>query len=676
MFKKPFRTIQGLLKGKDAKQLKRALQEQYPALRDEQLLQRLFPAKEEVTQHKIDSHLIIYTVGDLPVVFDVSGKYDLYPTVFALWQVPNLCPHFTVPAQVSKFVLNQADLMVPGLLENEFMDSLLANDKWCVVVEGNRMPFAIGLTDVSAREVRNKGKGRALKLMHVVYDALWAYGPKTTPPGFTPQEIKPIDAPPPAPAADAAEPAPVEGTTATETTSGDGSGAAVQPAHQEDGDTAEPAEPATETAEAGITEEHGGPPQATEPAEDSGSEEEDEEEDDEAGEAKPKKRRERKEVKTKKKGGGKKGGGKDAADADDTAPRQARTAEEIAEMDQRIRLSFALGCTRITQKDLPMVVSAFFAQHMNAVRPAGSAPLDFKHSSWKKISAYLKEMCALGICTTREQFGVFQLVSVNPANEQLKAWVEEAHAAKRGVRTQEQVDAEEDRLRARLAKQERSSCIQIEFFYRPAGNIKHIFPPETHQSLLTDKEACEHLVQYLQKQGLDPSVADRSLFKGRRTVVHLDPLLARELYTKKETAPQSEELINLEGRFLEKLQAWHCIQHPKGDPVIQKGQIRPIQIQTAMRMGNKTVTRILHVNEFGFDLKDLCSVLQRRFASSVSVPAPVGGGKGGQPELELLAQGDKVQEALDFLLNECKIPKKFIEVIDGKGGKKAGGHHH
>ena len=55
MFKKPFKASSQPLKGKDVKALKKAVQDQFPALRDEGRLAQLFPggSKEEVVLYKV-----------------------------------------------------------------------------------------------------------------------------------------------------------------------------------------------------------------------------------------------------------------------------------------------------------------------------------------------------------------------------------------------------------------------------------------------------------------------------------------------------------------------------------------------------------------------------------------------------------------------------------------------
>ena len=95
MFAKPFKAKDQQLKGKDVKLLKKAAAQQFPPLQDEALMALLFPNKEDVTLHKIDQHLMYFSVAKDPIFFDDTGRMDgmnLYPSVYAMWKVPNPNP--------------------------------------------------------------------------------------------------------------------------------------------------------------------------------------------------------------------------------------------------------------------------------------------------------------------------------------------------------------------------------------------------------------------------------------------------------------------------------------------------------------------------------------------------------------------------------------------------------
>ena len=65
--------------------------------------------------------------------------------VFALWEVPELLPSFTLKGgEVSRFVIGGADLMFPGInVPAEGLASFSAGELWAVKVPGNPAPIAV-----------------------------------------------------------------------------------------------------------------------------------------------------------------------------------------------------------------------------------------------------------------------------------------------------------------------------------------------------------------------------------------------------------------------------------------------------------------------------------------------------------------------------------------------------
>jgi translation initiation factor 2D len=116
--------------------------------------------------------------------------------VYTLWQVPMLLPSLTIHAPVSQFVLNGADVMLPGVI------SCLAEAKTfqkrelrSVFVGGNPMPIAVGEMLVDAQDIEKQGfHGKAMKVYHVFMDQLWKLGSQTVPnTGFQADHVQAID---------------------------------------------------------------------------------------------------------------------------------------------------------------------------------------------------------------------------------------------------------------------------------------------------------------------------------------------------------------------------------------------------------------------------------------------------------------------------------------------------
>eukprot|EP00667_Euglena_gracilis_P003909 EG_transcript_3923 len=685
MFKKPFKAAFQVLKGKDVKALRKAAQEQFPALQDEALLQLLLPAKEDVTLHKVDAHLLYYSVGGVPLFFDISGRLDLFPTVYAMWKAPQLCPALYVGSPVSGFLLGDADLMLPGVLRRgDTPGAFLANDKRCVVVAGNQYPLAVGQMTVSSTEAARQGwKGKGLRVLHRAYDYLWEAGPRTAPEGYQRGQVVPVEvrAPAESPPGDAegkAESPGDEASPARKGPDGDVSTDPGVPAVAEEGIEGQPTDG---QAEGGEADHPPSPPAAAEttPAEadqdkglgaeagdgtaveqeSDGSSDGSGSSEDEAGDAaKGLSRKQKKAKKPKKaKGKGKKGGAEDAEAQQ--ASEASAAAVNPAEADRAVLEAFVVAVSRLKDDGLPMLVSDFLEKHLKPGLPEGEV-LDWKRTSHKKASNFFKAMAELDLCTTRDKYGLFHLLTVR---RDLDVYRETLAAAKERLAAAPRAPPPPAPTKEELRRRFREGLVQITNLYRPTANAKPLFPDDQKDRLYTAAECAAALATYIATQGLDPSQQDRSLFKGRKTRITLDAYLQGTLYKKKADAPDTEELMVLEERFCQNLQQWHSIKHPEGEPFIGKGQLPPIQLVTEMRQGNKVVTRCLHLDDYGFDLPGMQSALQKKFASSVIMPPPTGGSKGA-PKYELLAQGHMVDQWADYLLNVLHLPKPLIEVCD------------
>lgn len=178
MFKKPMeaKALQRL-SGADKKKLRRTAKERFPLSSDADI-DAILPLKAEITVAKLPNRVHIYGVeGGLPVLFDVDGRgKDIFPTVYALWKVPELLPAFVLKGgEVSRFIIGGADLMFPGIsIPSEGLPSFVGGQPWAVKVPGNVAPIAVGTTMMSSAEALKAGlRGKALRVMHYYRDSLW-----------------------------------------------------------------------------------------------------------------------------------------------------------------------------------------------------------------------------------------------------------------------------------------------------------------------------------------------------------------------------------------------------------------------------------------------------------------------------------------------------------------------
>jgi translation initiation factor 2D len=103
-----------LLKNKEVKSLRTEIAKQCCGLNEDNIMD-LLPTKGSVSITKLANKTLLYSVDSIPYFFDAQGRNDIFPTVFTLWRYPNALTTFLIPGPVSEFILNGADLMLPGV---------------------------------------------------------------------------------------------------------------------------------------------------------------------------------------------------------------------------------------------------------------------------------------------------------------------------------------------------------------------------------------------------------------------------------------------------------------------------------------------------------------------------------------------------------------------------------
>ncbi|KAH9498457.1 Eukaryotic translation initiation factor 2D [Bulinus truncatus] len=192
MFLKPFRIkTQTSVKTSDRKKLRADIQRNFPSLKEDDL-QKLVPLKEEMSLIKINTHgdenIVVYTVGKNPILFE--NFKTLYPTVYTLWQFPEILPTFRTWPPVFEKLQKGADLMLPGVVpDNEpspkMFGKLQKGDLVSIKIAGNKSPVAIGKALLSGEDMYMSAmRGKGVSVLHILGDALWEMGDKSRPPNI------------------------------------------------------------------------------------------------------------------------------------------------------------------------------------------------------------------------------------------------------------------------------------------------------------------------------------------------------------------------------------------------------------------------------------------------------------------------------------------------------------
>jgi translation initiation factor 2D len=106
--------------------------------------------------------------------------------VYTLWKFPNLVPGLTTWNPVVDKLRNGADLMIPGVItaNNTEVPDLEEGALVTIFARGNKYPLGVGTMAISARAiVSSRGslppRGKAVHILHVHDDQLWAMGTKS-----------------------------------------------------------------------------------------------------------------------------------------------------------------------------------------------------------------------------------------------------------------------------------------------------------------------------------------------------------------------------------------------------------------------------------------------------------------------------------------------------------------
>lgn len=184
LFKKPFKTSGNNVVKKSVKRnLVNTLKKTYPNLTDEEWHELMPPKGAELSICKMQgTHTVIYLLENTPLFFDVDGRGDLYPSVYALWRAPKLMDTIIVQPNVFNFLLKGADLFLPGVLAPEGGYQWGVGAKKSVTLLSYGLPIAVGFCTVDNKDVEMNGlKGKGMKILHFYKDKLWEMGPRSNP---------------------------------------------------------------------------------------------------------------------------------------------------------------------------------------------------------------------------------------------------------------------------------------------------------------------------------------------------------------------------------------------------------------------------------------------------------------------------------------------------------------
>uniref|UniRef100_A0A0V0GAF2 Eukaryotic translation initiation factor 2D n=1 Tax=Triatoma dimidiata TaxID=72491 RepID=A0A0V0GAF2_TRIDM len=179
MFRKEFKVKSNCqLKTSDKKKLYATILNDFSQLTDADL-QTVLPLKESINQAKITTAqgdiINVYICRGLPLILYISER--VIPTVYFLWNFPNLLHGFEVTNFVVEKLAQGADLMVPGILKSDGDNpygQVKLNEIVCIRRQNNKAAVAVGLSLISSPDMtRSDGRGRGVEILHIYGDYLY-----------------------------------------------------------------------------------------------------------------------------------------------------------------------------------------------------------------------------------------------------------------------------------------------------------------------------------------------------------------------------------------------------------------------------------------------------------------------------------------------------------------------
>lgn len=116
-------------------------------------------------------HYSVILLESRPILIEYEGK--IVPTLLLLQENSALLKKITVDSGAVRFVANGADIMRPGIVACD--DGINAGDGVVIVDEKYGKMLAVGLALFSSDEIRAMDKGKVVKNLHYVGDAIWNY---------------------------------------------------------------------------------------------------------------------------------------------------------------------------------------------------------------------------------------------------------------------------------------------------------------------------------------------------------------------------------------------------------------------------------------------------------------------------------------------------------------------
>uniref|UniRef100_A0A0K8T9F8 SUI1 domain-containing protein n=1 Tax=Lygus hesperus TaxID=30085 RepID=A0A0K8T9F8_LYGHE len=608
MFKKPFKTKSNCqLKTSEKKKLLSRIKLCLPQFNEES---ELFNIKDPMNTVKVSLHsgvtVNIFVHGSTPVFFEFQDV--IYPTIFILWKFPHLVYSFVTHDAVLGKLYNGADLMLPGVIfSSDFSGDISMINKGrpaAVCTDKNLASVAVGQSMLSGQDIASGVKvGRAVKILHTFGDEL--------------QKL--LDEVPKLPII-------IHSNKQIPDVLGSGDARSILSSFESSETSFLNHQTSLESNLCSdvdnLTLRSGSHDKETEPD----------------------------------------GSGvsmiqipyvtTDEVLLQKKFPCETSTVEDnndniTPEINMDELAEYCLLKSLLSKKlECPILANLFYSKFMLSFVPEG-LELNIKKTKHKKLSNMLKEMMVQGVLVIEDIKGVQSITSVNPTHTIFKE-MRHKYEAFEVLKTSSSGTPEETSSLEKLEEIKESLVIN--------KLVSPLFKNTPFQKgdVLPVTKPREIIVTYVKETGLTQPSSQN---------VVLDPILSDIISTRQTVLPWAD-LIN---KIIDKMATCYTIRTSKDRIISGKGKLPLIEISTATRSGNKSVTIVNNLEKYGINLNEFARHCQHALAASTTThPTPSG--------TQFQVQGSHKPFICALLVERYNIPQRvipgFAEKSKGKKGRK------
>ncbi|RLF88058.1 RNA-binding protein [Thermococci archaeon] len=159
------------LSKKEVKEIIRQLSEMF----GEEIASKMLKKKDDVKVAEFDKMTEIIIVNDRPMFIRRKGL--IFPLVIALYNLSDEEDLRKWPRRVVvdegavPHILNGADVMAPGIVDAD--ENIREGDFVFIVEENYGRPLAIGIALMSGKAMKERDRGKAVKVIHHARDKIW-----------------------------------------------------------------------------------------------------------------------------------------------------------------------------------------------------------------------------------------------------------------------------------------------------------------------------------------------------------------------------------------------------------------------------------------------------------------------------------------------------------------------